>query len=195
MYSDFCSSLDLMSADDSAQDMPAVSSTQPYTTTTATLANEFVPPVPLNQYPDVSPGLFQEQTGSHTSNGTRKATNHDNETRNCTTLVSVSGKSIGNRSHFTQIDLAMHLAASQGQTAIIAILLGNGAYIDSLDDNGQTPLLKCTENGHIEATELLLASGADPKILDSQGTSAILMAVKAGHEKIVDILARRLHDG
>jgi hypothetical protein len=94
----------------------------------------------------------------------------------------------------SQTEAAMHLAAREGHSLIITILLRSNAYVDSRDEKGRTPLHHCAENGHVEAAKLLLASGADPGAMDCEGTSIILAAVKAGREKMVEILVEILRD-
>lgn len=91
-----------------------------------------------------------------------------------------------------QIDAALHLAARDGQTSIVSILLSSGAKVDSVNDKGQTTLHVCVENGHVEVMEVLLDWGANVSILDSDGVSVISTAVKTGKEKIVEVLARNI---
>lgn len=83
---------------------------------------------------------------------------------------------------------AMQLAAREGQTGILSILLRTGFYVDSRDEKGRTPLHQCAIHGHIEAAKLLLSAGADVKSTDAEGTSVILAAVKARCEEMVELL-------
>lgn len=99
------------------------------------------------------------------------------------------------RSHnSSQTEAAMHLAAREGRSAILSILLRNGASVDSLDADGRTPLHNAAENGHAEAVHVLLAAGADPTAVDNEGSSVILTAVRGGREDVVEILLGLLKD-
>ena len=98
------------------------------------------------------------------------------------------------RERLSQTEAAVHLAAREGYTAIITILLQSGAGVDSRDTKGRTPLHHCAENGHVEALEVLLDLGADPTATDDEGVSVILTAVKSRKEKVVETLVEALRD-
>ncbi|OAP64504.1 hypothetical protein AYL99_00476 [Fonsecaea erecta] len=83
---------------------------------------------------------------------------------------------------------ALHLAAREGRTRILSILLRTGLSVDSRDERGRTPLHHCASHGHTEAAEVLLAAGANINAVDLNGTSVIIAAVKAGSEKMVELL-------
>jgi hypothetical protein len=83
---------------------------------------------------------------------------------------------------------AMQLAAKEGQTGILSIILRNGLYVDSRDEKGRTPLFQCAIHGQIEAGKVLLAAGADAKAVDAEGTSVMLAAVQARCEEMVELL-------
>lgn len=87
-----------------------------------------------------------------------------------------------------QADAAMHEAASRGQTAMLKILLGGGAAIDSQDNEGRTALFHAAYNGHVESVKTLLIAGANPSTADFTGTCVLLAAVTQGHEKVVEAL-------
>lgn len=88
----------------------------------------------------------------------------------------------------SQKDIAIHLAAREGYSSIIKILLQSGVSTDSRDKSGRTPLHHCAEMGHVEALKALLESGADSSAIDDDGTSILLTAVKSGRENVVACL-------
>lgn len=61
---------------------------------------------------------------------------------------------------------SLHFAASTGQFTICQVLLDNGAFLDSLDDVGRTPLHHASKNGHPEVVRLLIERGANVDIRD-----------------------------
>ncbi len=55
--------------------------------------------------------------------------------------------------------MALHLAAENGQEAVVRLLLEKGAELESKDKkNGRTPLLWAARNGHEAVVKLLLAT-------------------------------------
>lgn len=97
------------------------------------------------------------------------------------------------RKPLSQTEMGLHLAAREGFSAILSILLSTGAGVDCRDETGRTPLHQCAEIGHVEALEFLLDAGADPNSTDDNGTSVILTAVKAGKEVMVKMLVEALN--
>lgn len=91
-----------------------------------------------------------------------------------------------------QTEDALHLAAQEGLSSMISILLRSPVVCDSRDENGRTPLYHCAEKGHVEAATLLLAAGADPSAVDKEGMSIIMAAVKGGAEQMVELLVESL---
>jgi ankyrin repeat protein len=87
-----------------------------------------------------------------------------------------------------QASAALHLAAKEGQTRILSILLRTGFRADSRDERGRTPLHHCASLGHTETAKVLLDAGASINAVDMDGTSVILAAVKAGSEKMVELI-------
>ncbi|KAH9903576.1 hypothetical protein F4778DRAFT_780962 [Xylariomycetidae sp. FL2044] len=92
----------------------------------------------------------------------------------------------------SQVDGAMHVAAIQGRSRIMSILLRNGANVDSRDDKGRTPLWICAESGSLESVKVLIAAGADCSHVDDAGTSVLRAAVQAGCEEVVEMIASNL---
>ncbi|KIW34990.1 uncharacterized protein PV07_01717 [Cladophialophora immunda] len=87
-----------------------------------------------------------------------------------------------------QASAALHLAAREGRTRILSILLRTGFRVDARDERGRTPLHHCATHGHTDAARVLLEAGASINAVDVDGISVIIAAVKAGSEKMVELL-------
>ena len=72
---------------------------------------------------------------------------------------------------------ALHFAARDGHTAIVAQLLEAGAEIDAADPNGITPLIFAISNNRMDTARLLIERGADIGHLDWYGRSALWSAI------------------
>ncbi len=66
----------------------------------------------------------------------------------------------------------LHAAAGMGNTALVALLIDNGAEIDALDNDDRTPLQLAAENYNEDAVSLLLNHGADQYRVNDEGWSA-----------------------
>lgn len=61
---------------------------------------------------------------------------------------------------------ALHWAASYGQVNSVQLLIANGAEVDVLGPEGETPLLMAADGGHHEVVRLLLNEGANVNHMD-----------------------------
>ncbi|MEM7387049.1 MAG: ankyrin repeat domain-containing protein [Verrucomicrobiota bacterium] len=86
------------------------------------------------------------------------------------------------------IDRCLFLAAENGHTRCLDLLLQAGAFIDVRGKQDRTPLLVAAEAGRKEAVRLLLESGADRLALDHEAKSARDLAREAGDREMVAIL-------
>lgn len=68
---------------------------------------------------------------------------------------------------------ALHLAAANGHTATVVLLLSNGANINAIDTNGCTPLHLSIDKTHYEVTISLIEKGADFNIKNKNGSTPI----------------------
>ncbi|KAL2047280.1 hypothetical protein N7G274_001299 [Stereocaulon virgatum] len=83
---------------------------------------------------------------------------------------------------------AVHLAASKGHEAIVALLLERGATLQVSGDTTYTALQIAAEYGHLATVKILLAAGASLSG-GSERISSILGRIRAnGHHIIVEIL-------
>ena len=92
---------------------------------------------------------------------------------------------------------ALHCAAKAGFLKVIDLLIKEGATVDAIDNNGETPLfdalrstIKDSEKRHA-ATEALLAQGANPNLENRKGLTPMQFAQRmrrADTGKIVELL-------
>ena len=86
----------------------------------------------------------------------------------------------------------LHLAAMDGHTQVVALLLDRGVKPDLKlgyqQAQGATPLMMAAGAGHTDTVALLLARGADPNAtmndtagMGKNGTTALDLACQAGH--------------
>ena len=82
----------------------------------------------------------------------------------------------------------MILAAYNGHTEIVEVLLAKGADVHAKRDDGWTALLMASQNGHPEIAEALLAKGADVNAKTNGGHTALIQAAQNGHTDIAETL-------
>jgi ankyrin repeat protein len=78
----------------------------------------------------------------------------------------------------------LHLAASQGTTSLIKLLLSHNAVIDTADDQGWTPLMLATRGGKVGAVKMLEAAGANKEKANAQGNTAFHLAAANGRRDV-----------
>ena len=86
---------------------------------------------------------------------------------------------------------ALIVAAHQGHTACIYVLLDRGANIESKDNLGFTALLVAAYRGHNECIGGLLDRGADIESKTDLGKTALLVATQQGHTECIGVLLDR----
>ena len=59
---------------------------------------------------------------------------------------------------------------------------------DARDEEGSTPLMKASTNGHADIAELLLEAGAEKDSCDRGGFTALIYAALRGHAQVVQLL-------
>jgi hypothetical protein len=90
-------------------------------------------------------------------------------------------------------DTPLHLAASQGRSDVVALLLTNKALVDAKDKYGIMPLHLAAIHGHRDVAELLLAHKADINPKSNDGSTPLHLAVKNGRTDVAELL--RQHAG
>jgi hypothetical protein len=79
-------------------------------------------------------------------------------------------------------------SARTGQVAQMERLLQQGALINSIDEQGRTPLILAAMNGHTTTVAKLLALGANPALTDREGLNALQHARRLGFNQIANLL-------
>ena len=82
----------------------------------------------------------------------------------------------------------LHIAAAQGYSHFVEMLLGRGASVNSVDGQIATPLHAAAANGRTAIIKILLDAGANPNALDSCLNSPYVYAACNGHVDSVRLL-------
>ena len=81
------------------------------------------------------------------------------------------------------------MAAFDGDTAVIELLLTSGAEVGKADVAGRTALMYAATGPFPETVELLLARGADVNRADTaEGWTALMLAASEGLRPVVEVL-------
>jgi ankyrin repeat protein len=70
------------------------------------------------------------------------------------------------------LDYPLHKVAIWGDVAAATVLLDNGADVNSIGEDGDTPLHRAFASGKTEMVRLLLSRGANKEITNRFGTPA-----------------------
>jgi len=82
----------------------------------------------------------------------------------------------------------LHYAATNGQLAVIRLLLDEHAYIDAESPNRTTPLMMAAMYGTAAAVKVLLEAGADPLLKNMQGLNALDFAERVSRAESAEII-------
>ncbi|MDE0088869.1 MAG: ankyrin repeat domain-containing protein [Candidatus Poribacteria bacterium] len=94
---------------------------------------------------------------------------------------------------------ALHCAAKAGFLKVINVLIENGANIDTIDNNGETPLYEAIRSTiknrekQCAALEALLIKGANPNVKNRRGLTPLQVAQqmrRADSEEVVELLKK-----
>ncbi|PON73436.1 N-terminal acetyltransferase A, auxiliary subunit [Trema orientale] len=76
---------------------------------------------------------------------------------------------------------ALHFAAREGKTEVCKYLLEELKLdVDTVDEDGETPLIHAARQGHTDTAKFLLEHGADPSIASNLGATALHHAAGIG---------------
>ncbi len=83
----------------------------------------------------------------------------------------------------------LHMAAYNGNTEVVKLLLEHGATLDARDIEGKTPLLHACTGPFVETVKLLIDKGADVNAIEAtEAFSPLMMAAGLGQIDIVKVL-------
>jgi ankyrin repeat protein len=82
----------------------------------------------------------------------------------------------------------LHRATRGGHIGIVQLLTEQGAYLEAVNDCGQTALHIAAECGHASIVRLLLEKGLYVNLRDLSGLTALHLAAAEGHEEVVMLL-------
>jgi len=85
---------------------------------------------------------------------------------------------------------ALHLAVEKGNKPTVQLFVGFNKLIDSVSNEGKTPLIIATELRHFEICALLLSIGANPSLVDLKHRNAMHAAAQAGCAEVIRLLTR-----
>jgi uncharacterized protein len=82
----------------------------------------------------------------------------------------------------------LHYASDQGHTAIVALLVDEGANVNARDDMKKTPLHLAAGNGHLAVVQVLLKNGASRSAKTVTMWDALKYAEENKREDVVKFL-------
>ena len=89
---------------------------------------------------------------------------------------------------FSNVNNELLSAASSGDTAAAARLLGQGADPDAKNNQGDTALLLAAKSGKTETARLLIEKGANIEAKNNVGETVLIAACTSGHAEIAQLL-------
>ena len=97
---------------------------------------------------------------------------------------------VGGKSLIRELGSSLHIAAANGQTSVVKVLLDRGANMDAPGDDRWTALHYAARLVHIDVVKVLLDRGAT---IDAVGgdVTALHHAAREGHIKVVNVLLDR----
>jgi len=84
----------------------------------------------------------------------------------------------------------LSLANVGGRSAVVKVSLGNGAQIETIDNNDRSPLICAACKGHTDIVCELLSAGADINTVDNTSSSALpfTISIYNGHNEVLKVL-------
>jgi hypothetical protein len=89
----------------------------------------------------------------------------------------------------------LHMAAYNGHSDVVTLLLEHDAEVDCRDDEGKTPLIHACTGPFAKAVEVLLDAGAELNAKEStESFTPLMMAAGLGQTEVVELLLSRNAD-
>ncbi|KFQ37971.1 Ankyrin repeat and death domain-containing protein 1B, partial [Mesitornis unicolor] len=83
---------------------------------------------------------------------------------------------------------ALHIAAKNGHSKVVEILLEQWEQINDVNQNGETPFYLSVKGGHEKCAELLLEAGSYINVLTHNSSSTLQIAIQNRHLSLVTFL-------
>ncbi|XP_059616519.1 putative ankyrin repeat protein RF_0381 [Phlebotomus argentipes] len=96
-----------------------------------------------------------------------------------------------NQKTFKSGDFPLLIAARNGNTEIVSMLLNAGALVDECNLQDVTPLMEAIQMRNVSAAKLLIESGANINLQDREGLSPLCLAVMSESVELVRLLLER----
>jgi ankyrin repeat protein len=110
-------------------------------------------------------------------------------TTNVVAFLLENGANINDKEYRDTIDQTpLIIAAFNGCTDIVIMLLNAGADIGHRNDQGENALISAAQEGHIDVVKVLLESGADINQANVDGETPLELAIRLRQKKeIIDL--------
>ena len=86
---------------------------------------------------------------------------------------------------------SLHIAAANGETSLVNVLLDRGANIKAMTDERWAALHRAANGGHVEVVKVLLDRGAAIDAMTDEKWTALHQAANGGHVEVVKVLLDR----
>lgn len=105
----------------------------------------------------------------------------------CCVLFSGCLQGLENHDRFT-MGGPIFWGASTGHASTVKESLSAGACVNSINANGDTPLILAVANNQVEIVRILLSAGANPSIKNTSGESALDIARSKNDQAILNMI-------
>lgn len=95
---------------------------------------------------------------------------------------------------FNKNNSLLHKAVLQKKLNIMQAIIDHDFYVDTQNENGQTPLHLAIKNNFENGIKLLLDNKADISITDKNGKSPLDLAYESSNSKLIELLVNHYND-
>ena len=88
------------------------------------------------------------------------------------------------------IDTPLLIASLQGHLGVVNVLIGAGANVNHVENEGWSSLILASDKGHVQVVRALLAAGANVNHANNYGSTAVNRASRFGHTEVVQTLIK-----
>ena len=139
----------------------------------------------------LNPGIINELDREHDT-AIMKACRDCNAV-NVVAFLLENGANINDKEYRDLIDQTpLIIAAFNGCTDIVKMLLDAGANIEHKNDQGENALISAAQEGNINVVKILLDAGADVNQSNTDGETAVDLAIRLKQKKeLIDLLREK----